>query len=668
METRSGLSPAMSDVDDSNSDDTPTVSKRKLDTTIDISDEEQPRLVITIPPRKNVKPSSSASVETEVDVLMPDFSQEDSLIEQHLPSLLELEPPQTAPTSPPSGSSHESLHADVSLNMPDLTIPQDLQNAEPRAQDELVEPNLENVTSGRGISTKQRLSSGALTLRPPKDILNTVRESKNQLPPPRAPYTSLIPLGFRKGTVPTSSMAIGSYPELQEPTLSSINALPSPNTRDDLYLSLQDQPMQNHSMYTEPGDEFLEELMLSSFINVKPTEECHVELPHQQLSIPERLSTSKPSQKPQESWTWSVDVFTSTEPSRPVFAVTINGFTTQVNQGLSFREALVGMEHLYFTSFYDAVDFDSILPASQETRQFARLGPRTSADAEPFELFCKYMVKIQKVVLLPIFLNNIIAGHVTFFHPNTLLITSRLKPPLEIRNTKGLVAALVPWTLSEYQYLKNYDHKHPNEHLPSQTDMEPLVMDKNLWLRSIKSRPRYHHGLRVLKFPRTLHNYFCENGYERTCSVWYEGGDGTKRPGMETLDLFSILDKCGIKRSHIQDARIVFIHTGAVKYLHNLAGFLDICSTSFSVQLYIYGSHETVASELWGVHEVYPCGGIVTFTPQALLDDLPGVINRISQIQSHPLWECYIIPSVLGMAAILHCLREGIDPISDFDG
>ncbi|KAG5351646.1 hypothetical protein C0989_005418 [Termitomyces sp. Mn162] len=533
-----------------------------------------------MPPHKKAERSSSDSVETEVElneVLVSDFSRGGL---QHLKRQNVAIAYEVFVLSKSPAPSHEYL-PDARTNTPPLAIPRELQ---------LAEQTLENhVPSGSGISTKQRLSFGALALRLPKAISDTVLESKNQRPPSKTPYTSIMPLGFKKGTMPTPSIAFGGYPELQEPTLSSINALPSPYTQDHDVESLQDQFMQDHNTQMETGDEFLEELMLSSFTNVlKPTEECPVEPLHPQLPISDRLLVPK---VPQETWTWSGNVFTDTESS-PIFAVTISGGTTAVvDANPSLSEALQDMKDLYFTSFHDAVDFDSILPACQEIYQFAEVGPRTNTDTEYLNLFCAYMAKMHKIVLIPIFVDGLIIGHTIFFHPKTALVTSRLRPPLEIQNE-----------------------------------------------------------------------------YERTYSVWYEGGDGTKkRPGMETLALFGILDKCGIKRSHIQDARIVFIHVGAVKHLHKLPGFLDICSTSFPVQLYTYGSHETIARGLWGVREVYPCGGIVTFTPQALLDDLSGVIHRVSQIQRHSMWECYILPPVLGMAVTLYSLREGSDPISDFD-
>ena len=205
-------------------------------------------------------------------------------------------------------------------------------------------------------------------------------------------------------------------------------------------------------------------------------------------------------------------------------------------------------------------------------------------------------------------LDNLTVGHIIFFHNTTRIVSSQLKPPFEVQRAGSLVAALVPWTLSSGQLLRHYRHA-VNTHLLEQAEMEPLVKDEIQWVRTLRIKPHYHYGLRLLKFPRSLHIYLSSDGNERTFSVWFEGGDGTKkRPGLETITLFKILEKCRTKHSYIRDARIIFIHVGAIEHLEKLPGLLEICSSSFSVQFYTYGTHETIAPEFWGVREIYPCG------------------------------------------------------------
>jgi hypothetical protein len=57
-------------------------------------------------------------------------------------------------------------------------------------------------------------------------------------------------------------------------------------------------------------------------------------------------------------------------------------------------------------------------------------------------------------------------------------------------------------------------------------------------------------------------------------------------------------------------------------------------------------------------------GGIVTLTPHALLEDPIGAVQLMRQIAIHPFWDCYLLPSVIGMASRI--LYEGADPVSEF--
>lgn len=45
-----------------------------------------------------------------------------------------------------------------------------------------------------------------------------------------------------------------------------------------------------------------------------------------------------------------------------------------------------------------------------------------------------------------------------------------------------------------------------------------------------------------------------------------------------------------------------------------------------------------------------PTGGILTFTPNALVNGLDGVDRLIERVASHEHWACYVTPVVLGAA------------------
>lgn len=48
----------------------------------------------------------------------------------------------------------------------------------------------------------------------------------------------------------------------------------------------------------------------------------------------------------------------------------------------------------------------------------------------------------------------------------------------------------------------------------------------------------------------------------------------------------------------------------------------------------------------------------MTFTPEALVNDAWSVFKTIRNLHAHPLWVCYLLPQVVGMAVKLSQLRE----------
>jgi hypothetical protein len=48
-------------------------------------------------------------------------------------------------------------------------------------------------------------------------------------------------------------------------------------------------------------------------------------------------------------------------------------------------------------------------------------------------------------------------------------------------------------------------------------------------------------------------------------------------------------------------------------------------------------------------------GGIVTFTPMAMAEDPFGCYSLMLQLAQHPLWACYLMPSIVGLSHALAC-------------
>ncbi|KAF8078396.1 hypothetical protein FPV67DRAFT_1557732 [Lyophyllum atratum] len=636
---------AASDSSDDSDDDKPLIGKRKLG--------KEPESSEDIPARKMMKTDSSTRVVTDPDPNKRERAT--SLFSEPSPEQSPANKiPRPLPPPPPPRSQPSSAKSTP-------TITASIPRRQPNPHARIAEMVPENIASGSGISTKQRLAQGALAPTRPKSIPLPAPKQRPPVPPPKTPSTPMLsvggPLGMNDNRSPiTPHASFGG----REPTLAALNAPLSPITQD-LQLHQAPAPAQDYIMHEY--DDAMGYINPSVATTRPALEQAFEPLP------PRSLAPRKPlPQKIPKKWTWSGGVFTEAKTSEPVFNVTFVDATEPVHGGMPFSVALAQVEHLDFTSFHDAVDLDAIISACKGVHQFARLEPKESQDIRPLQIFSTYMVKMQKIVLLPISLDNTVVAHIFFFHHSTAIPARRFKAPFALQRPGSLVAALVPWTLMSAQ-LSKHSRKPPSTYLPFKAEMEPIMKEER-WERTIRTKSTYHHALRVLKFPKWLHDFMSEEGRERTFYIWSEPGDGTKRkPGMETHLLLAIMEQCGAKkpRHNLADTRVIFVHVGAIRTLYRLSGFQDICSTSLHIQFYTYGTHESVPPEYWGVREIYPCGGIVTFTPSAILDDPIGVLHRIQQVHSHPLWECYILPSTLGMIAKMYCQNESDDPLGLLD-
>ncbi|KAG9103530.1 hypothetical protein FRC06_010106 [Ceratobasidium sp. 370] len=94
-------------------------------------------------------------------------------------------------------------------------------------------------------------------------------------------------------------------------------------------------------------------------------------------------------------------------------------------------------------------------------------------------------------------------------------------------------------------------------------------------------------------------------------------------------------------------AEAVFIHRAWVWQLSGLLG-LTHRRKKLSRRFYAFGSGGLWSVSEWDVREIWLVGGMVTFTPAALLED-PSIVNKVvGAIQNNVTWHAYIEPKVIG--------------------
>ncbi|KAJ3882324.1 hypothetical protein F5051DRAFT_468457 [Lentinula edodes] len=98
--------------------------------------------------------------------------------------------------------------------------------------------------------------------------------------------------------------------------------------------------------------------------------------------------------------------------------------------------------------------------------------------------------------------------------------------------------------------------------------------------------------------------------------------------------------------STLSSSDIIFVHKSQLRELSLRSGLLRVKELKPVFILF-----ETDSShKIWNVDEVYPFGGIITFTAKALTSNVDFLMQKIHEVAVHPLWEVYIVPSVLGLA------------------
>lgn len=539
-----------------------------------------------------------------------------------------------------------------------------------------------SMSSNSGLSTKQRLKSLALNPVLPKNASQSpvIEVDRTRPSPSLAPTKHVIKeISFKKNpqrtptiegpvTPSTTSQAIAGSSIFNDSVLTPSLSRGPPSMSFHRRSSSQRENRQIEATPMEV-DDFLSTVMpeaLAAPLTASPQIE-QGPLPPKPLIN----RTQLPPIKIQKKWKWS-GLFMLEQPHGHTesFNVNIQDCTEPVSTGLRFSFVMNETDKLVAHSFHDIMDVGVFLRACQPAAQLGRMALQDSQDAQPtaaFSTLSLYMAKRKQVIFIPALLEQDIIGHVLLFAPEKDLI-QRLNVPQELCRAQSLVVALLPWNLTATQIAMDWQ-KPISLALSQYTSMEPMTSDSAGWERSIRSKPLYHHALRILQFPKDLYEFMVrEQG--RPYIMWHDGGDNTNirnYSGFETLCLESIMEQCraGLAKHSTVSTRVVFIHVGALTTVYRIPQLSDRREKCPQVRFYTYGTHESVVPEIWGIHEIWPCGGVITFTPQAALDDFFGLLHRIRQAHTHPLWTCYVLPSVIGMIATLVCGNE--DPIAVYD-
>ncbi|KAH9947673.1 hypothetical protein B0H21DRAFT_316591 [Amylocystis lapponica] len=366
-------------------------------------------------------------------------------------------------------------------------------------------------------------------------------------------------------------------------------------------------------------------------------------------------------------WKWMGDLYIDVSPERAerICTAVLSDPSEPRPNGLRFSICLDSVDSLRLAKLYNVHDVFMLLRACDPVQQFAMLGSQTDDDAGMFKTFAAHLKRKHLCTYAHLFLDSVAVAILLVFPSSLKDLCMFLKVPRDFTQGDFMVAALIPWTLAADEY-ENMQLLRPRSPAPDNDLLDPALADTvHDAGHKLANRPFFYRALRVLKCPRDLLDYLSQR--ERPYCIWHSPADGTtKRPGFETSALQHVLKTHRAKNvGYKADVRFVFIHVGALSTFHKFGALAMRRNKQPELRFMTYGTHDSVHPERWGMRCIYPLGGVVTFTPSAILENLVGAYELIKKIAERPLWTCYILPSVVAMLAKLTC--QGSHPLTLFD-
>ncbi|KAF6766408.1 hypothetical protein DFP72DRAFT_866408 [Ephemerocybe angulata] len=534
----------------------------------------------------------------------------------------------------------------------------------------------EGVASGSGLSTKQRLAQGALAPTLPRKM--SAPSLNPHVPRGQSPVKtgskSIMTTGFRHTTGIRPSATIQ-----HEPTLAQLNAppdsppVPSPITdlpiaESPTEMEFSDHPFDHRPSYgMQAADDFLNAMMPPEMAGpLEPAAERPVEplppvpLPMKAPSLPNR-SVAKGYK-----WEGSLVLASNSDSSSPEVAsykVAIEDDVDTRTPALRFSIFLNAVSQLETRNVYHARDLARIIPACKAPTQFARMTLRPDEDKKHWGTFTRYLLRYKQVLMIPLHLDGNVVAHLLVAPLGSLPkgITVPGEVATAIRTKESLAVCTLPWTLSQGQIKEEWRGSSAIVER-----MEPNALVKG-YRKSLKSRPVFQEAIRTLRFPPTVLQWLKKTSRAWTiCSLPQTRESSTM---FEIQSMKAILlkleadgeiaakkDKNTLipREAHTPEtAGMVFLHVSALQHLNRFPFLRERIASPEYVRFYTFGTHPSVYKKCWGVKEIFPAGGIVTFMPSVFIKYPLEARKLIRKLDEHPFWSAYILPPVLGMVSKL---------------
>ncbi|KAF9268402.1 hypothetical protein L218DRAFT_1073705 [Marasmius fiardii PR-910] len=500
--------------------------------------------------------------------------------------------------------------------------------------------------------------------------------------PDRSPdIPSTIPSFTTGPTSPVNTNKTRIPGAANDPTMAALNAAPpSPSLPQ-----MADPPITSPSAFMRPGnsmdqtstlvnvDSFLQTVMPPEM--AAPFETAPVENNDDAMSLPARISLSGSATitgdiRRRWKWTGGIEIHAGEELPRQVLCeVSITDPIPFVQGGMPFRVVFPeDKKSIAFQTFLPVYHLEDVLMACKAEGAARLISADDSSDR--LRQFAGYLQYNKLVAISPVNMDSIHTANLICIPSSALKqIERHVQVPAELATTEtgALVVVLSSWVLPREQQLNNDWHEFIHDR--DESEVEYLVSDQ----RFLKV-PETKCTVGILGYPQWLHNFLRPREYQRTYSI-FTGfqPEPNATVELETNLLESILGRYeSAKPAPIESediSRIIFIHAQGLDKVSQIP-LLRKRRETVETMFVVFGTLPPNVPEVeypLGLWEIYPIGGVVTFTAKALLRHPDVILEKTQAIAEYDLWTCYIIPTVLGMAATLFYKDKDESPLEAFD-
>ncbi|KIJ05620.1 hypothetical protein PAXINDRAFT_103699, partial [Paxillus involutus ATCC 200175] len=509
----------------------------------------------------------------------------------------------------------------------------------------------QSVEGGSLLTTKQRIAAGMpppltgpkpLQTMPPKKSLSSLSFKKSK--PPIS-----VAIQAKDSTRTSSALVTSPGSPIAQPVnvtdKADLHASPEPMDEDqptDLFGSFPEvsvPPSRRIEMLAAPlPPKRPEEIDAERFLQTVNIPALSAPLEHISETLPVHSATRttevvKPLAMPKipKKWKWIGELFISSSGNKAelLCLVTIADPTGMSNSS-HISLLMSAQDSIWISKLHPIMDLSSIIRACGTPQYFGQLDSNEPGDEVLIQGLKHHMTNQALAAIVPLVLDDDEVAVLIVFPATQLGLAKVLEVPEYLTSETPLLVVLLPLLVPSFKASKDAGWRYVHTVMQSLSSCKSVDMGHELPRRTMLSQ-----ATSLLGFPKSLLDFLSSSTTPKAYSIWPFPTQSSS--GLDTALLQHILRFTKATSARLEDdVRVVFICNRNLETLHTMPSLVSKQVNSPETQFWTYGYSTSVTSSRWGLQEIFPLGGLITFTPTALAEDPVGCCQLMSQVVDHP--------------------------------